>query len=498
MALRVNRQTAKTRAQYALVLLFLLGLAFLNVFQQSFGLRQVQYALFPSSKTAAGMVRAPLQLDMLDSEQDEYLKWLLKERKRSLNLTASGVEEQPLTLYFRGMSGLGHQLLRLSSAYHLAMLYKIPRIWPTENPVCGGSIFTIFDHLIGEGQIMVNVSFLRPNNLYEASLPFPRSFPNLTFFNENELSLDQRDQLIRKANINNEVAGYGHPSNPYGIWDRSTLDTILKNALYYKDLTDYQLYHQLMLLFQHQHKDRIEEVMNQTRFNEHTVFALHIRTGNGEQGDFSVKRRNIKHLDKWMVNVIDLFCDYRTSHAHYFEAKPLMIFVGTDTGSVIPKLQNISSQHCQIPIVAADQAYPEDGKSVSFKYRYDDDLLCLKGWENMFLDMYMFTKCNSVIAGSYSSFTQAAPMSFVLHGGKSNSYKLARHPHLFCQLGPHGNRMDCFDNIKDWLKGIPKVTWGDGGAPKQPIRHEVTFPNKYASRANKELRQLFQGTALMA
>jgi hypothetical protein len=484
------------RPQYALFLVFIILLAVLNVFQQGINIGEIKQALLSASNIAASISTStltPLQLSKIDSEEEEYLEWLLVERKKSLNLTE---EEQPLIVHYRAMAGLGHQLLRMSSAYHLAMLYKIPRIWPTENPVCGGTIFTIFSYLIGEGQIIVDVPFLKPNNLFEQPIPFPKSFPNLTFANQAHLSPDKRQALIRKISMNNEVAGYGHPANPQGIWDRYGLELILQNQFYSKDLTDYQLYHQLMLLFEHKHKKRIQTVMNHTRFNEHTVFALHIRTGNGEVGEFRLKKRNIQNLEKWMVNVMQQLCDYRSHHSHYFTtAKPLMIYVGTDTGSVIPKLQNISSQHCQIPIVSADQAYPEMGKSVSFKYKYNDNESCLKGWENMFLDMYMFTRCNSVVTGTYSSFTQAAPMSFVMHKAKWNSYHPATHPHSFCQLGPHGNRIDCYDNLKDWLERKPHVTWGDDQAPNQEMRHELTFPSYNTGRAS-ELTELFQGTVL--
>jgi hypothetical protein len=479
----VNLIPAK-RPQYALFLVTILLVA-VNLFQQGINIGEIKQALLSASNTAAYISTSnltPLQLSKIDSEEEEYLEWLLEERKKSLNLTE---EEQPLIVYYRAMAGLGHQLLRLSSAYHLAMLYKIPRLWPTENPVCGGTIFTIFSYLIGEGQIMVDVPFLKPNNLFEQPIPFPKRFPNLTFANEADLAPDKRQALIRRANMNNEVAGYSN---------RFSLELILQNQLYSKDLTDYQLYHQLMLLFEHKHKERIQTVMNHTRFNEHTVFALHIRTGNGEKGDFRLKQRNIQNLEKWLVNVMQLLCDYRSHHSRYFTtAKPLMIYVGTDTGSVIPKLQNISSGHCQIPIVSADQAYPEMGKSVSFLYKYDDEESCLKGWENMFLDMYMFTRCNSVVAGSYSSFTQAAPMSFVMHKAKWNSYHPATHPHWFCQLGPYGNRIDCHDNLKDWLDRKPHVTWGDNQAPKQEMRHEIAFP--FNDRA-RQVTQLFQGTVL--
>eukprot|EP00980_Cylindrotheca_fusiformis_P016816 scaffold5072_cov72-Cylindrotheca_fusiformis.AAC.3 len=456
----------------------------MRVFQQSIILNAFQKATVSSDKKKATS-SMPAGLSKLDSDEDAYLEWLLEARKKSMNLT---VDEQPLLVLHRGMAGMGHQLIRLSSVYHLAMLYKIPRIWPTQNPTCGGTIFSIHEYLLGEGQIMVDLPFLGTNNLYEHTLPFPDSFPTLTYIDEARLLPTQREKLTRHTSLINEIPGYRRFGN---------LTWLLQKRLYAKDLTDYQLYHQVMLLFEHKHKSRIRYVMNQTRFQDHTVIALHIRTGNGEEGDFDRRGRKMHDMEEWIANVINLLCDYQSNHANYFQRKPLMIYVGTDTGSIIPMLQDVSSQHCRIPIVSAEQAYPEEGKSVSFLYKYPNDESCFKAWENMFLDMYMFTKCNSVMAGSYSSFTQAAPLSFVMHKARRNDVQDGTHPHSFCQLGTYGNRMDCFDDMVDWLKQSPKFLWGDDQAPSQRMRHVISFPRPRKSLVASELKAAFQGTPLM-
>lgn len=292
---------------------------------------------------------------------------------------------------------------------------------------------------------------------------------------------------------------------------------------YGKNVTDYQVYKQLMALFYHKHKDRIQQVTNATRFYDHTVFALHIRTGNGEKGDFTDKGRDIKDLDMWIHNVMKLLCDYRNDddNTHLFSKKPLMIYVGTDTGSVIPKLQKASNALCgsgskngtvpvPIPIVSAAQEYPEEGKSVSFLQKHKGQK-CLESWESMFLDMYLFTQSNSVIAGSYSSFTQSAPLSIVFEKARLRARMMAKmkmkmkeegqqhnnkgnntsninnnsnngHPHYFCNVGKRGDSMDCFDNFRGWLAFEPAGRFGNWnsipGATLEGVTVEVQFPSK--------------------
>ena len=182
-----------------------------------------------------------------------------------------------------------------------------------------------------------------------------------------------------------------------------------------------------------------------------------------------------------------------------------MIFVGTDTASVIPKLQAASDDICQIPVTSAPQVYPEDGSGVSFMEfaTGDKEKLgnCLNGWRDMFLDMYMFTQCNTVVAGTYSSFTQSAPLSYAMHKAKLHNHLLMNntsfggdfHPHYFCEMGKTGKRMDCYDTLSSWLRrNDALVSWGDLDSSKQKVRHEVMYPDPVSGP------KMFQGTALMA
>lgn len=439
---------------------------------------------------------------------DGYLKWLLGEQNRSVALQ--------LQVHHRGQSGLGHQLQRLSCVYHLAMLYKIPRVWLDSNPVCGGRshVYSIHNFLLGPHDVdtlaasplLVDVPYSytgRAKNMYEdpALVRLPAFFPNLTFVNE---TAPFENAFKRYVSINNDVRGY------HNMHDESQLEEMIQHDFWGKDASDYQMYDQMMVLFGRRHAERVRALAERVQWHRHTVFGLHIRTGNGEKGDFAAKRRGMPRLDAWVVRAVRLLCDYRHAHPGHFVDRPLLLYVGTDTASVVPQLRAASDLACRIPVVSAAQRHPGDGEGASFrafanpKGEATETEACLDGWRDMFLDMYAFTRCNTVVAGTYSSFTQAAPLSYVMHKAKAYRRRSTataasgdgdRHPHYFCEMGNEGNRMDCFDTLASWLRRTaPVVEWGNLAAPKQRMRHEVQFPSNVSARAIHPM--YFEGTAL--
>lgn len=420
----------------------------------------------------------------ITSHFEDHLVWFQEQRKAALNLTA---EEEPLKLHYRAMAGLGHQFNRMAAVYHLSKIYKIPRIYVTSNPVCGGDLFTIYDHLIGQGPLMVDLPF---SALGEVKIPY--TFPNLTMADTSTMSKESLASLKRCPNINNNVPSYIQP--PKSMKSSTPYIQELVKDFHGKESTDYEFYQQIMLLFKDKHQDRIQEVLSGTKFTEHTVFALHVRTGNGEKGDFLSKKRNIEDLDKWVQNVMTLFCSYsETFQEDYFTEKPFMIFVGTDSSMVVTKLQDASSATCKVPVVSTAQEYPEEGSGVSFAKKYDDQEKCLKGWENMLLDMYLFTLCNTVIAGQYSSFTQGAPLSYIFQKSKKNPGLSGAHPHYYCELGKEGDALECFDNLKKWMLRERRSFFGNLKFERQNRFVEIQFP---WIREMQVLKEIFAGTAL--
>eukprot|EP00956_Cyclotella_meneghiniana_P018276 scaffold30310_cov50-Cyclotella_meneghiniana.AAC.4 len=407
-------------------------------------------------------------------------------------------------MYYRCQSGLGHQLARLSAAYHLAMLYKIPRIFPTSNPVCGGNIFTIHNFLLGPyntssetvAPLLVDVPYNEDSNLFRKNrtlFRLPTNFPNLTLTTVPNV---ESQSLRLDVNFNNEVAGYT------SLVYNPQYDHLIQNEFWGKDKSDYQLYSQFMDMFSQTHADQIKMVMEKIKFQQHTVFGLHIRAGNGETGDFTKKDRGIGDIDNWLIHVARVLCDYEKQNRHFFHDNPLMIFVSTDTASIIPKLQSVSNHECQIPYVSADQDYPEEGVGVSYLAyagRRVDQETCLNGWRDMVLDMYMLSQCNTVIAGTYSSFTQTAPLSFVFRKAGLYNHQMTNssriHPHYFCEMGISGDRMDCFDNLSSWIKLVPVIVWGNLNGTKHFQRATVEFPVDGES-SNASITKFFENTVL--
>eukprot|EP00546_Thalassionema_frauenfeldii_P003530 CAMPEP_0178932720 /NCGR_PEP_ID=MMETSP0786-20121207/22800_1 /TAXON_ID=186022 /ORGANISM="Thalassionema frauenfeldii, Strain CCMP 1798" /LENGTH=503 /DNA_ID=CAMNT_0020610095 /DNA_START=37 /DNA_END=1548 /DNA_ORIENTATION=- len=453
-------------------------LIFFSVFLIVNDFQKFEYYVAKDGNIAKSIMQAISTTD--DSIDDHQVQSIQEQRHQAENLT---IEEQPVRIAYRAMAGIGHQLARMASVYALAKNYNIPNIHITINPMCGGTISTIYDHLFGPGPIIVNLD--------TKMTQLPRILPKL------KMDLTNLTSVQRNANINNEVPNF-KAHNPLAV------------AQYAEDieLYSYELYQQLMLLFQHKHKDRIQQMYERLNFHNQTVFALHVRGGNGEKRSFKVHHRGFQiDENRWIRNVIKLLCNYSRNHDHYFKKKPLMIFVGTDTGSIVTRLQNASKSMCEVPVVSIPQEYPDEGKGVSFqvftgsKKDVSKNEKCLKSYEDMLLDMYFFTLSNTVIPGMYSSFTQTAPLFHILHKAKSSKMDEVdpdHHPHYFCDVGNAGDRMKCFNTLRSWaLNRDEKFSYGNTTSPSQsPRLVEIQSPNINGADMGSHIKYVFKDTAL--
>ncbi len=428
----------------------------------------------------------------------EYSEWL-HNKNHSLPYYYATKTQPPLYLHYYGFAGLGHQLLRMSAAYHLAALYGIPYLHPALSIRCGTKQKgDVYDHLLGEGRLLPVVS--NTNHLQfhhkHGNLLLPQGWPELEQVDDHNWVKRGKAPVV----IKNEAPGY--------VRSEKALKNLMQNNLYGKLETDFQLYKQLMTLFERRHHDRIEGIRKETMFDDHTVFGLHVRSGNGEEGDFVNKERKVPNLKKYLLGVGVLLCDYSREHADYFEKYPLMIYIGSDTGSVVTTFKSIMESlsvynNCSIPVVSAEQVYPDAGSGVSFAQKYSRCSDSMEAWENMFLDMYFFTRCNTVLAGHYSSFTQAAPLSYVMHNAKRESKQNShrRHPNNFCELGESGRRMDCFDTMEGFLLEEATFTFGDQNAPLQRHWSMLKFPAsadlEIMRNQEDDLNELFKGSAIL-
>ena len=126
------------------------------------------------------------------------------------------------------------------------------------------------------------------------------------------------------------------------------------------------------------------------------------------------------------------------------------------------------------------------------------------GWESQLLDMYMFTRANSVIAAKYSSFTQSAPLSYIFEKAKSNpELGNGTHPHYFCEFGSLGNYMDCFDNVQSWLKfeyatsfQLSDAKLTERNVTMSKRRVEILYPFD-RPKGVREIKALFKGSIVV-
>jgi hypothetical protein len=162
------------------------------------------------------------------------------------------------------------------------------------------------------------------NNIFQNRTLFilPTFFPDLRY-------VTAHAELKSAVNIDNNVPGY---APGYGrVFDLQRSNNMIQNEYWGKEESDYLMYSQFIDLFSQKHFDRIQTVIEQINFEQHTVFGLHVRAGNGETGQFMINNRGIRDLNSWLINIMDVLCDYRSRHSQYFHEYPLMIYVATDT-----------------------------------------------------------------------------------------------------------------------------------------------------------------------
>ena len=355
-----------------------------------------------------------------------------------LNKERAWVPEEQVRIRYRAFAGLGHRLARMSNAFHLSKALNLTRLsadWLTcraDQDTANQNVkfeFQIFDHLFGRGPLVVPTS----------------TKPLFPFLHSTDGRLIHGDAQS-EVGFSNEV--------PYYVSDSGGRELeSLTPPFYGKVQSDFEMYRQLLALFRF--RGRVQNFRQAHNFSDHTILGLHVRAGNGEQGDFKNKKRAISDLDRWISKITDLISGYSKHQAF---PRPPMIFLSTDTFEVISKLRDAFSKH-EIPVTFAPQEWVPSGEGVSFAYGRGLNLSsCLQGWVSQFMDMMLLSESDILIAGKYSSFTQTLPLSIIfqkaamLHKTASSSAEssLMVHP-KFCEIVADGDLMFCFDNFRDWI-----------------------------------------------
>ena len=209
-------------------------------------------------------------VDQLDKER-VILDQLNKER-------AWVPEEQAVRIRFEAFAGLGHRLVRQSNAFHLSKALNLTRLsvdWLT----CKGA--PMFDHLFGKGPLVV---------------PSPTQ-PLFPFLHSTDGRLGRRDAAGTVV-FKNEV---DHYTNRIMHRDKKALHNMTP-PFYGKVQSDVEMYRQLLTLFRF--RDRVQTFRQANNVSDHTLLGLHVRAGNGEQGDFNEKGRAFSDLDRWISNIL--------------------------------------------------------------------------------------------------------------------------------------------------------------------------------------------------
>jgi len=259
----------------------------------------------------------------------------------NLERNNSRAEDEDLAVFHRGVSGLGHRLGRMAAAYHLTKALNISHLYASWGWECGPNENgdpDVFDNLFGRGPMIV------PS-------PLVPMFPSwhVSFQRKNNTNNDTK-QLVKFIN---RIPGYRR-AQAQGV----DIDEVIKNNYYGKQSTDREFYSQLMALFRY--RGQAVEFMKRHRFTDHTVVGLHIRAGNGEHGHFQRKHREINISDEWVHAVAQTIHEFSQNWT-----KPAMIFVASDTFSIIDKLAQAMKP---IPVISFDQTSMQKGRGVSYNH----------------------------------------------------------------------------------------------------------------------------------
>ena len=242
--------------------------------------------------------------------------------------------------------------------------------------------------------------------------------------------------------FNNEVPGFGKFSRD----PKGTCPCVMDKAQ--RDVEFYSSHRERF-----RSRKKVQEFRDQHFHSNATIVGLHIRAGNGETGDFSDRGRNIVNQDEWINSIANRLLEQKWT-------MPLVLFVATDTKSMVPKLENLLKDQ-PVTVVQLVQFRPEDGKGVMFGERgkvLNTGFICRRSWESTFMDMMLLSHTDVVVAARPSSFTQSLPMSLVL-ATPQDSRKVAK---PFCEMDTNANEMRCYRNFQEWCcTGDTRFMLGD-------------------------------------
>jgi len=310
---------------------------------------------------------------------------------------------QNMSVYeYRACCGLGHRLVRQAAAYHAAhkLGHRLNVNWGFCDP--SNKSQDIFDELF------------RPENITEL---------------QTYVTSYERGEFHFAAN---EVPGYikTKQCNPENLE------------------SDYNMYTELRSRYR---KRDLVNAFVQANFAGKLVLGIHIRAGNGETGDFTKKNRGISSPEAYTRNVsnhILTFLNQAKKHDGQQPLSPPVLYIATDTARYIDLFRK--ELEGKIPVVHWEQEKEAEGSGVFLgqeQKKVDKDK-CLQKWNDMLIDAMLLASADVLIAGQFSSFSQAIPFALVM-GRPRNERKV---PQAFCELSFEAIEFDCHEDKVEWCK----------------------------------------------
>ena len=253
------------------------------------------------------------------------------------------------------------------------------------------------------------------------------------------------------------------------------LDKIQSDAEFYASLRDrYRFKHQVDQ-FRVRHFDGA--ALN---------IGLHIRAGNNETGDFTIKGRGIERIDEWVhhvarhiLSLVNTWAGKNVSQSSTpATAARVVVYLATDTPSMLSSFRSLLMINAStisnmaapywIQVLEFPQRRLKEGGGVVFGSsetgEMDGGNECLQSWESIFSDLILLSHVDILVAPRSSSFTQTLPMSLVFaqrlaqhrqllqtqqafSGGNSSHVEL---PPAFCEMNRNASIMNCYDTFVQW------------------------------------------------
>eukprot|EP00980_Cylindrotheca_fusiformis_P029072 scaffold22713_cov139-Cylindrotheca_fusiformis.AAC.9 len=359
-------------------------------------------------------------------------------QKLLLNFKKNPPQEyvNPVDIRYVGVAGLGHRLIRMSSAYHLARALEVSSLdvfWRGFCPSQSRSKPNIFQFLFDNDAIDVSTEISADMVLFPfANHSSASSLKGFVFGASMNTNSTKKYQL----KIVNELEGYTHM---YEAKDVEGLDP----PFYGKLETDFEFYSRLIERFKY--RTNVDELLA-FHAKKHTVVGVHIRAGNGEVGDFEKFRQlGQGNLFGWLHNFTDLLKKYvLVDETILIRGKPPLIFLATDTPSVVEYFRTNLGRSTQV--LVTPQHYPTQGKGVSYNGDHANLTMCLESWKYQMMDMAALSEyADILISGQYSSFIQSLPVSRILNDKERRRF--------FCDVDRLALGLKCFDSTKGGISG---------------------------------------------